>query len=80
MLEDLDRIYRVRRTQPGRSAIYYTYHSTGIKAAPLLSADEMFDRKAGVTPRRPVFRVWAPINRRDDLVAALFGPARREAA
>ena len=80
MLEDLGRVHRVRRTQPGRSAIYYTYHSTGIKAAPLLSKDEMFDLKAGATPRRRTFQVWAPHNHRDPLVAALFGPARREAA
>lgn len=75
MLEDLGRVHRVRRTQPGRSAIYYTYHSTGIKTAPLLTADEMFDRKAGATPRRPVFQVWPLHNRRDSLVEALFGPA-----
>lgn len=76
MLEDLGRIYRVRRTQPGRSAIYYTYHAADIKAAPLLSKDEMFDRKAGAMPRRPVFHVWKLNNHRDPLVAALFGPAR----
>jgi len=75
MLEDLGRVHRVRRTQPGRSAIYYTYHSTAIKAAPLLSKDEMFDLKAGATPRRRTFQVWAPHNHRDPLVAALFGPA-----
>ena len=27
MLEDLDRVYRVRRTQPDRTAIYYTLHA-----------------------------------------------------
>jgi hypothetical protein len=75
VLQDLDRIYRVRRTQPGRSAIYYTYHASDIKSAPLLTADEMFDRKAGATPRRPVFQVWPLHNRRDSLVEALFGPA-----
>ena len=78
MLESLGRIYRVRRVQPGRTAIYYTYHHTDIKGASLLSKNEMFDLKAGATPRRRTFQIWAPHNHRDPLVAALFGPARRE--
>ena len=77
MLEDLGRIYRVRRTQPGRGAIYYTYHANGTQAAPLLTPDEHQDLKPGYVPRRRMLRTWAPINRRDELVAALFGPARK---
>ena len=78
MLEDLGRIYRVRRTQPGRGEIYYTYHANGTQAAPLLTKDEHQDLKPGSVPRRRMLRTWAPINRRDELVAALFGPARKE--
>jgi transposase InsO family protein len=80
LLSDLGRVYRVRRTQPGRSAIYHTYHANGTKAAPLLTRDEHLDLKPGSVPRRRMLRTWAPIHRRDALVEALFGPARKEAA
>ena len=78
LLSDLGRVYRVRRTQPGRSAIYHTYHANGTQPAPLLTPDEHLDLKPGAVPRRRTLRTWAPINRRDELVAALFGPARKE--
>ena len=77
LLSDLGRVYRVRRTQPGRSAIYHTYHANGTQAAPLLTRDEHLDLKPGAVPRRRTLRTWAPINRRDELVAYLFGPARQ---
>jgi predicted ArsR family transcriptional regulator len=80
MLVDLGRVYSVRRTQPGRTAIYYTYHAKGAQATPLLSKDDHFNLKAGVVPRRHTLRTWAPINRRDELVAYLFGPAPAQRA
>ena len=76
LLADLGRVYRVRRTQPGRSAIYHTYHSNSTTATPLLPRDERPDFRAGAAPRRRTLHTWVPINRRDELVAYLFGEAK----
>ena len=47
--------------------------------APLPEVDHAEPSDAEI-PRQASTRKYPPINRRDDLVAALFGPARQEAA
>lgn len=64
------RIYREKHIQTPRTAIYFTYHAVEPVARDV-DAD---------APRRISSRTYPTINRRDDLVAALFGPARKEVA
>ena len=80
MLEFLGRVYKVRRKQPDRQAFYYTYHASGDKLTLIPPPDEAPDLRPGSMPRRRTLRTWAPIKRRDELVAALFGPASEVAA
>jgi hypothetical protein len=71
------RVHRVRHTQAGRYAIYYTWHAG---AKPEDAYEAPICPNPGAVPHRPTFRKYPPINRRDSLVEALFGPARQEAA
>jgi hypothetical protein len=48
-----------------------------MSAADLLEAPDL---GAGAVPRQAVIRHYPPIDRRDPLVAALFGPAHKERA
>ena len=63
-LQKAGRIYREHHTQPGRTAVYFTYHAAEPTDTAVLDA-----------PRRTSLRTYPPIGRRDELVAALFGQA-----
>lgn len=67
-LEASGEIYRERIGVKRAAGYYYLYHSG---PAPKVDAS---------VPQQHTTHDYEPINRRDDLVAALFGPARKEVA
>jgi hypothetical protein len=74
-LEDLGRVHRTRHTVTGKTSIYYMWHA-GPKPEGEPAPEDLPEFIPGATPKQPTVRVYPPINRRDDLVAALFGAAR----
>lgn len=67
-LEQTGRAFRMRHTQPGRTAIFYTWHS---------SQPDIVEH-SGL--HQATVRNYPPIDRRDWAVEALFGPAHKEVA
>lgn len=67
-LEQAGRAYRVRHTQLGRTAIFYTWHSSQPDAV----------EHTGM--HQTTVRTYPVIDHRDWAVEALFGPARKEGA
>lgn len=78
-LEELGIVHRVSHTIPGRSGKYFLWH-IGAKPAAAFVEKHTPNALPGTVPRQPTFRVYPPVNRRDELAAALFGPAGKEAA
>jgi hypothetical protein len=74
MLEEIGIVHRVRHTIPGRSSICYLWYA-GVKPASASVDKHTPNVKPGTVPRQPTLRVYPPVNRRDELVAALFGQA-----
>ena len=79
MLEELGQAHRVSHSMHGRPSIYYRWH-IGAKPATAYVEKHTPNAKPGSVTRQPTLRVYPPVNRRDDLVAALFGPAGKVAA
>lgn len=77
VLEVLNQAHRVRHTMPGKTSIYYLWH-IGAKPKAAYVEKHTPNAKPGAVPRQPTLRVYPPVNRRDDLVTALFGPAHKE--
>lgn len=78
-LEELGIAHRVRHTVPGRVGMYFLWH-IGAKPAAAYVEKHTPNALPGSVPRQPILRVYPPVDRRDPLVAALFGPAGKEAA
>jgi DNA-binding transcriptional ArsR family regulator len=78
-LEEMGIVHRVRHIMPGRPNHYFLWH-IGAKPAAAYVEKHTPNAKPGSVPRQPTLRVYPPVNRRDELVAALFGPAGKEAA
>ena len=78
-LEEMGIVHRVRHTIPGYSGKYFLWH-IGAKPKEAFVKKHTPNARPGSVPRQPILRVYPPVNRRDPLVAALFGPAGREAA
>jgi hypothetical protein len=84
---EVDRkVQRQRVNNP--QGFYYLWHIAvpgrtlpTIFVGPVLAVEEEeVDVPGAGLPRRQFSKTWAPHNRRDDLVSALFGPARKEVA
>lgn len=78
-LEEMGVVHRVRHNTPGCPNCFYLWH-IGAKPATAYVEKHTPNAKPGSVPRQPTLRVYPPVNRRDDLVAALFGPAGKVAA
>jgi hypothetical protein len=78
-LEELGIVHRVRHTVPGRVGMFFLWH-IGAKPAAAYVEKHTPNALPGSVPRQPTFRVYPAVDRRDPLVAALFGPAGKEAA
>lgn len=78
-LLELEEQLRAHRVSVSAARIGGRHWEWRIGPAPIADVDhdEADDADA---PRQGSTRHYPPINRRDDLVAALFGPARQEAA
>jgi hypothetical protein len=77
-LEEMGFVHRVRHTMPGKTSIYFMWH-IGAKPSTAYVEKHTPNVLPGSVPRQPTLRVYPPVNRRDPLVAALFGPAGKAA-
>jgi biotin operon repressor len=73
-------VHRRRKEIHRGSGYQYMWHDGPVKVGSTYKVDSAECRIPGAMPKQRIVRQFTPINRRDDLVAALFGPAPKVAA